>query len=167
VTGRRHPPREPCPASSVTALRVLSPLRAGIGVARLAYPHTVIPGLAAGSLSSRGRKVVRVLGARQVAQAVVTGRAPTPAVLWLGTEVDVAHAATMIGLAVVERRYRRAALVDGAIAMAFALVGAAAARSAPSKPAVTSRLAGWRNRRAEQAARHLVPGYRPGRLPTQ
>jgi len=142
----------------VTALRVLSPLRAGVGATRLAYPHTVIPGVAAGPLSNRGRKVVRVLGARQVAQAVATGRAPTPAVLWLGAEVDVAHAATMIGLAAVERRYRRAALVDAAIATAFALMGAAAARSAPSKPTVMSRLAGWRNRRADQVARHLVPG---------
>lgn len=145
----------------------LSPLRAGVGVARLAYPHTLIPGLATGPLSDRGRQLVRVLGARQLTQALATGRAPTRAVLWLGAEVDVAHAASMIGLAVFERRYRRAALLDAAIATVFALAGAAAARSTQAKPAVTSRLAGWRNRQAEQVARHLVPGYPPGRRPTQ
>lgn len=151
----------------MTALTALSPLRAAVGVARLAYPHTVIPGLAAGPLRGRGRKAVRVLGVRQVTQALVSGLTPTRAVLWLGAEVDVAHAASMIGLAVFERRYRRAALVDAAIAAAFALAGATAARSAPSKPPATSRLGGWRNRQAERLAHHLVPGYPAGPRATQ
>ena len=146
---------------AVSGLRTLSPVRAGVGIARLAFPHTLIPGLAAGPLSNRGRRVVRVLGARQVAQAVITGRAPTRAVLLLGAEVDIAHAASMIGLAVFERRYRRAALGDAAIAAAFAAAGAAAARTRPPQPTGTPGLAGWRDQWAERVARHLVPGYRP------
>lgn len=62
-----------------TRLRVLTLLRTGTGVARLAYPDTVIPGVAAGPPSTRGRKVVRVLGVRQVAQAVLTGGLRPPA----------------------------------------------------------------------------------------
>lgn len=149
----------------MSRLRALSPVRAVVGIARLAFPHTLIPGLAAGPLSDRGQRVLRVLGARQVAQAVITGRTPTRAVLLLGAEVDVAHAASMIGLAVFERRYRRAALGDAAIAAAFAVAGAVAARTRPSQPTGTSGLARWGDQWAERVARHLVPGYRPSTPP--
>jgi hypothetical protein len=48
----------------------------------------------------------------------------------LGVAVDVAHAASMVGLAFVDRRYRRAALTDATIAAVFALIGLAAASKA-------------------------------------
>ncbi len=82
--------------------------------------------------------MVRVLGARQVLQAVVTGLAPTPSVLWLGAKIDATHAASMVGLAVFNRRYRRAALIDAAIAAAFTLVGSALAHTGPSRPVANS-----------------------------
>ena len=45
--------------------------------------------------------------------------------------VDVTHAASMIGLAFIDRRYRRAALADASVAVVFALAGlVAASRSA-------------------------------------
>ncbi len=150
----------------MSTLGVLSPVRAAVGVARVAFPDTVVPGLADGSLSVPGRRVVRVLGARQIIQALLTGRAATPAVLWLGAEADVAHAASMIGLAIVERRYRRDALGDAAIAVAFAVAGFSAACAAPAKPASASVLGEWRDRWAEQLALRLVPGYGGHRHPS-
>jgi hypothetical protein len=149
----------------VISPRTLNRVRAGVGIARLVYPHLLFPTQVTGRLSNRGREVLRVLGARQVAQALVTGRAPTAAVLWLGAEVDVAHATSMVALAAIDRRYRRPALVDAAVATAFALAGAAAAGRAPSEPAPTSRLTAWRDRCAEQVARRCVPGYRSGPTP--
>jgi hypothetical protein len=134
--------------------------RAGVGIVDLVFPDTLVGRLIDGQLSDRGRKVVRVLGARQVAQALLSGRTPTGAVLYLGAEADVAHAATMIALAVLERRYRRAALCDAAIATAFAVAGVAAVRSARPEPAGTSRMGARRDQWAERLASLVVPGYR-------
>ena len=106
--------------------------------------------------------MVRVLGARQVAQAGLTGRNPTRAVLLLGAEVDAAHAASMVGLAVCCRRYRRAALGEAAVAGTLAAAGAWAARYSPGEPIAGRTPAGvWRDRMAEWLAGLAVPGYPP------
>jgi hypothetical protein len=133
-------------------------VRAGVGIVHLAFPDALVRRLVGGQLSDRGRKVVRVLGARQVAQALLSGRTPTGAVLFLGAEVDVAHAASMIVLAAFERRYRRAALCDATIAIAFAVTGAAAARSALPETVGTS------GRMARPVGRTVSPPRR-ARLP--
>jgi hypothetical protein len=127
-------------------------VRAGVGIVDLVFPDALVRRLVGGQLSDRGRKVVRVLGARQIAQALLSGRTPTGAIVFLGAEVDVAHAATMIVLAVLQRRYRRAALCDAAVATAFAVAGAAA-RSAPPEPAGKSRRGVCRDQWAERLAR--------------
>jgi hypothetical protein len=119
------------PQPHVPPTHALGVVRAGVGVARLVFPDTVFPGLAPLALSSHGRLVVRALGVRQIAQAIVTNRDPVPAIVRLGAVVDVAHAASMIGLAFIDRRYRRAALADAGVAAVFALAGlVAASRSA-------------------------------------
>jgi hypothetical protein len=69
------------------------------------------------------RLVMRILGARQVTQAVLSGIGPTGPVLALGVWVDVAHATTSVALAVTERRYTRPAAVDASIATGWALAG--------------------------------------------
>jgi hypothetical protein len=69
------------------------------------------------------RLVMRILGVRQATQAVLSGIGPTGPVLALGVWVDVAHAATSVGLAVTDRRYTRPAAVDAAIATGWALSG--------------------------------------------
>ncbi|MGH9171707.1 MAG: hypothetical protein ACRD0Z_12680 [Acidimicrobiales bacterium] len=142
----------------MSTLGALSPVRAAIGIARLAFPDTVIPGLGS-PLDTRGRRVVQVLGARQITQALVTGRHATAALLWLGVEVDAAHAASLIALAAISPRYRRDALGDAAIAVMLAAAGVRAARAATANPAGESGLAGWRDRGAERLAGHLVPSY--------
>lgn len=142
-------------------LRVLSPARAAIGAARLTLPALSLPGINASRLGGGGRKVVRVLGARQLAQAALTGRTPTPAVLWLGAEADAAHVATMVGVAVYSRRYRRAALGDAVVSGTLAAAGAWAARNAPAPPVASTRQRVWRDQLAERLASLVVPGYPP------
>ncbi len=115
----------------MSTIHPLGAIRAGVGVVRLLFPNSVIPGLVPIPPSSHGRLVVRALGVRQIAQAIFTSRDPDAAILRLGAVVDVTHAASMIGLAFIDRRYRRAALADASVAAVFALAGlVAASRSA-------------------------------------
>ena len=113
----------------MTAAPVL--LRGAYGLALCAAPGTLI-WLAGGSPASRqARTVARILGARHLAQAgvyaVALSRGWPPgqararkALLTLGAEADVLHAASMLGLALADRAQRRAGLADAAIALAFA-----------------------------------------------
>jgi hypothetical protein len=142
-------------------MRLLSPTRAAIGAARLVFPVLSLPGINTVGLGTEGRRVVRVLGVRQVAQAALTGRSPTRAVLWLGAEADVAHAASMVGLAICSRRYRRAALGDATVAGALAAAGAWAALHSPAESIASHTSVGvWRDRMAERLADLAVPGFR-------
>lgn len=142
---------------NLSALRFV---RAGVGVVDLVFPNTVVRWLGGGQPSDQGRRVIRVLGARQIAQALLSGRTSTEAALLLGAAVDVAHAATMILMGAFERRYRLAALCDAVIAISFAAAGvAAAARGAVSEPTGTSRMDAWRNEWAERLAHFIVPRY--------
>jgi hypothetical protein len=77
--------------------------------------------------------VTRVLGARHLAQALLTATAdaaglPPAAVLAAGAAVDTLHAASMAGLAVMSRPLRRAALTDAALETTLAALGLLAAR---------------------------------------
>lgn len=106
--------------------------------------------------------VARVLGARQLAQAGLSGPAPTAAALARGVEVDALHAASMIGLAVLSRRWRPAALASAAVAAGFATAGVLATRRAwrqPAERAAGGGVAQLGDRCADGLARHLVPGY--------
>ena len=143
-------------------LGALSLVRAAIGVARLAFPDTVIPGLDGDHVGPGARRLVRVLGIRQVGQALLTGRAPPPAVVWLGIEIDIAHAASMIVLGALAPRYRRDAFGDALVAAVLAASGIAAVRTATAGSAGASGLTRWRDRRAESLAHRLVPGLNSG-----
>ena len=146
---RSAPPRR------LTA-RPLSQLRAVLGVAHLLFPGLAAQLLVRRPLGDRARRVIRVLGARQLAQALATGEEPTVAVLLLGAEVDVAHAASMVALALFCRRWRRAGLADALVATGLASVGAAAAR-AGGRPATRVGLRALPDRCAERLTRRLVP----------
>ncbi|SCL37828.1 hypothetical protein GA0070624_6005 [Micromonospora rhizosphaerae] len=71
---------------------------------------------------------LRVLGVRHLAQAALTLRRPTPAVLTVGAAADGLHALTAVALAGVDRRQRRLALLDTAIAGGWMLLDLGAAR---------------------------------------
>jgi hypothetical protein len=70
--------------------------------------------------------VVRVLGVRLVVQHAVVLAAPEQPVVRVASAVDLVHAASMLPL-LGSRRYRRAALISGGVAAAYAALAPVAA----------------------------------------
>lgn len=162
MSGQR-PPVEPArenPVGPRTAA-ALEVVRGGYGALQLALPGLVADRLLAHPLDQPGRAVARALGARQLAQALASGTKPTYPVLTVGVGVDALHMVSMLGLALVDRRHRHAALTDALVASSFALGGLLAARVAPrphpGQPSSSRRCDRW----ADRLARALVPGYPP------
>ena len=115
--------------SAVTTVLTLA--RAGYGVALVCAPQALIM-LPGGPGPRRAGAVARVLGVRHLVQAGLTVAAlraePESAVpLALGAAVDVLHASSMVGLALVDRGARRVALADVGVELALAAAGALAA----------------------------------------
>jgi hypothetical protein len=120
--------------SRSTAGLLLQAVRAGYGAALLLVPGRLI---AAGTGQQAGptvRGVARVLGARHLAQAAATARfGPSTETLGIGAAVDVTHAASMVALALADRRatgasgVRRITLTDALIETAFAAAGLSSA----------------------------------------
>ena len=71
--------------------------------------------------------IVRVLGVRSAVQGAAELAWPTPALASLGAAIDGAHAASMAVVAAYSPRYRRAALLSGAVAIGSAALLASAA----------------------------------------
>jgi hypothetical protein len=110
------------------ALGLLQPARACYGGALLVAPGPVIRWCTGHPAGPRTRAVARVLGARHLLQAAVTtGAGPSAESLGLGAAIDIVHAASMAGLAMVDRRVRRATLADALIELAFAAAGVSSA----------------------------------------
>ncbi|MEP7022504.1 MAG: hypothetical protein ABJB47_01565 [Actinomycetota bacterium] len=130
--------------------------RAALGTAYLLFP-ALAARLAGPRQSARAaRGTARILGARHLTQALTTSGQPDRAVLTLGAEADATHAASMAALAIMSRRWRRAALTDALIATTLTAAGLAVARAANTEPAPS----GWQGRRNQYAARlapHLLP----------
>lgn len=98
----------------------LEAVRAALGGAELVAPSLVGRVLLFGKPDWKVRAVARVLGTRHLVQAGVTASAG-PGLHVLGADVDLLHSASMVLLASVARRHRRAALTSAAIAAAFAV----------------------------------------------
>jgi hypothetical protein len=99
------------------------------GAVLLARPGQVLAAMGGHPATPAGRRLLRVLAARQLLQATVSVFRPTPTVLGLGAAVDGLHAATCFGFAVLDRTWRRAAAVDGCVAAAVGIAtGASAVR---------------------------------------
>jgi hypothetical protein len=107
TNGRRH-----------RLTRVLAGAGAAWGVALLARPRRVVAALCPEFPASR-LWLVRVLGARLVAQHAVVLLAPEAPVVRVASAVDLAHAASMVPL-LASARYRRAALISGGVAAVYA-----------------------------------------------
>ena len=106
-------------------------------------------------VDTKSLAVARILGARQLTQAALSGLRPSPEVLAMGVWVDAVHAMTAFGLAVLDRSRARAGLTDTAIAGLWAVIGYRDLVSAqPTPPA--------HQRRRDQLAR-IVLGARTGR----
>ena len=105
----------------MTVRDVLARTTAATGVAAglslLARPGQAVARLAPEYPSER-LWVVRLLGARLIAQHAAVLAAPRPPVLRLAAGIDVLHAATMLPL-VRSPRYGRAARISGAVAATY------------------------------------------------
>ncbi len=101
--------------------RVLGAVTFAAGAITVLRPDALTRAAAEPDHSGPPAWIVRVLGARQLIQGMAILLAPTPAVLDVGKLVDVIHASSMLGLAAVSPRYRRAGLVSAATAAGFAL----------------------------------------------
>jgi hypothetical protein len=111
------------------------------------------------------RTVAGILGARHLAQGLLTADRPTRAALALGAEVDAAHSASMIVLGTLFRRWRTAAFTDALVAGVFAAAGVAWARRLPGGEPASNKagtLEGWRDGCAESLASYLAPSWLSG-----
>ena len=90
-------------------VRRIELLRGGWGLGLLLFP-TAILALDDAGTDRRGVLVTRILGARQLCQAILSGANPSPEVLAMGAWVDTAHAATALGLATLDHSPRLALL---------------------------------------------------------
>lgn len=134
------PEAVPAPLLSPALLpRLLFPaVRACYGTVLLCVPGPAL-GLSTGQPPSpRARAVARILGARHLAQAVLTLWRPSPAVFLAGAGVDACHAASMLALAAADRGLRHAGLADACAATAFTATGAVLGAGAGVGAAVTS-----------------------------
>jgi hypothetical protein len=113
--------------NALSGRNALSAVRAGYGAAQLLFPELVTGRLAGRGLDTAERFTARVLGARQLVQAVVSGNPPGRRALLAGAGVDILHAASMVALAVAEPRRRRLAGAETATALCFAAAGLLAA----------------------------------------
>lgn len=153
----------PAKPRTVGAATLLEVVRGGYGALQLAAPGLVAGLLLSRRLDTRTRAVVRVLGTRQLAQALASGGSPSYPVLALGVEVDLLHAGSMVALGIADHRRRSVALLDALIAASFALAGTLAdalvsgadQQRAPVGGALDWLRANW----AERLAGVLVPGY--------
>jgi hypothetical protein len=108
--------------------RALQVARAGYGSALLLLPGPALRLGGGHPADRRSRNVARVLGARHLVQAAVTGGiGPSAELLGLGAALDITHAASMAGLALADRRVRRVTLTDALIEIAFAAAGLSSA----------------------------------------
>jgi hypothetical protein len=101
----------------------------GLMVARVVWAALLLgcPGVALRAMGGsdpggRWRLVARVLGARHLAEALLE-RGGRPDRVRLAAVVDTAHAASVIGFAILDRSRRRVALADASVAGSFAAYG--------------------------------------------
>ena len=112
----------------MSTVRPTEILRAGWGLALLAVPGPVLRHVHGVRVDRRSLIVARVLGARHLTQAVLSGVDPSPEVLAMGVWVDAAHGASAVGLAAVDHTRVRAGLLDAGLALTWALAGYRALR---------------------------------------
>ena len=104
-------------------LRRIEVVRAGWGAVLLVAPGFVLARLHGVRVDRRALVVTRILGARHIFQASLSGINPSPEMLAAGVWVDAVHSATAFGLAVVDRHRARGGVIDGLVAASWAWLG--------------------------------------------
>ena len=105
-------------------MRVVDVAMVAVGGVSLVAPEIVVR-LSAAPACDTAKHTVQVLGIRQVAQGTALILHPTKAMRTGGVLVDAAHAASMLALAGLDPRARRAALASAVLATVFAVASAA------------------------------------------
>ena len=136
-------------------------IRASYGILLLVIPDQLVK-LTTGLRADRTtRNIERLLGVRHLAQGLATLDTPSPMVLALGAEADLAHSLSMLGLVGADPSRRRTALADAAIAASFALTSTIltwrATRRRPLVAGAGSRLSARRDTAAAMVARWTLP----------
>ncbi|HEY7052525.1 MAG TPA: hypothetical protein VH496_10405 [Mycobacterium sp.] len=108
---------------SAGRFRRIELVRGAWGAALLVAPQQVLGTVHNVKVDTKAVVVARILGARQLTQAVLSGFRPTAEVLAMGVWVDSLHALTALGLAVVDRSRVRAGITDTAIAAVWGAAG--------------------------------------------
>ncbi len=97
--------------------------RAAWGATLLFAPRQVMKHAHPVQIDRKSVVVARILGARQLTQATLSGVRPSPEVLAMGVWVDAVHAMTALALAAIDRSRTRAGLADTAVATVWAAAG--------------------------------------------
>lgn len=140
--------------------RTIEILRGAWGAALLLAPRQTLESIHQIDVDHTSIVVARILGVRQIVQATSSGVRPSPEVLAMGVWVDLAHAATALGLAGFDQRRRPAGLVDAAVATIWAGLGWRDIDRGLSPAPAHQR---WRDVMARWVLGH-VPGGAPLRL---
>lgn len=134
--------------------RQIELLRAAWGVALIIAPRQVMENVHHVKVDTKSVVIARILGARQLTQAALSGFRPSPEVLAMGVWVDAVHALTALGLAGADRSRARAGLTDTTVAGLWAGAGYRdLLRGAPTPPSHQRR----RDRLAQLVLR-VAPG---------
>ncbi len=105
------------------APRAIEVTRALFGASLLLAPRPMLVHVHRVHVDRTSILVARVLGARQLGQALLSGLRPSPEVLAMGIWVDVAHGASAVGLAAVDRQRAFAGLLNAGAAAGWAADG--------------------------------------------
>lgn len=102
-------------------MRYIAPLRAAWGLTLLVMPGPIIGTIAGKPADDISKIVGRILGARQLGQALTLGRTRDP--FWMGTgaAIDTLHSLSMVALAAVDPGHRRLAGFDAVFAGVLAM----------------------------------------------
>lgn len=104
-------------------IRAIELVRAGWGAVLLTAPAEMLDHIHGVRVDRKALVVTRILGARHLTQAALSGVNPGPEVLAAGVWVDAVHSATALGLAVLDRRRARGGVTDAAVAASWAVLG--------------------------------------------
>lgn len=135
-------------------LRIIEIGRAGWGAAMLCAPRVILEHIHHVEIDTKSVVVSRILGARHLGQAALSGINPSPEVLAMGVWVDAVHAGSAVALAVLDRSRARAGFTDAAIAAGWAAAGYRDLRNAIATPPTHQR----RRDRLARWVLQIVPG---------
>jgi len=131
ASGRQDP--SPARGRVVQTMHALPLGQAVSGALMICRPAPLAHAVSSAPSNTPPLWVLRLLGARLLAQGITAALWPRRQVAALSAGVDATHAASMVLAAVVEPRFRRPALISGAVALASALVSARAATSSQGR----------------------------------